>query len=631
MANRVRALWATPDARAATCICVVLGAIYAGFFNRYAFDDSYVGYTIARSLLQGHGFTFNLVDRTLSTSAPLAPPLYAALAWLFHLDVVAVAQGVSAVAMAVVGFGTYALVRRLSAVPGALCASIIMLCSPFTLLLWSHETLLYIAASILALNAWASNRPYTSALVAGLATLLRGEALLMLPFFWIAQYRRAGFRSAAIAAVISLLPFLVWAAIATHLFGSFASQTIASKRLQLLYPSTLPYLLGAVEYTIYTFSYDHSRVASGIVACCIGLAAYGAAANHLFVRPYRAALLWAAATTALYALLGMEFYFWFLIQFGVALAVCAAALWPKAMPAIRSKPALTGARAAAACVTIATVLFLVLEMRRGIVRGQYWSAAVMPEIKANAYKSLGLWFARHAAPGDRIAYPEFGQIRYYSNRDLVDYLGLVSTGATAQLAQNNAIWSFKRYRPQWVVEDATWHIFVDPLEYDWFEAAYVKTAQLVYPADPTRSSFTIYRLRDSSRIPPAALRSRDVRVSALRAGADGLRIVFTTHSARFDEAEVRARVPASCGLVDVTLARGSTPIAHRSERPHGRIERFSVDVGPQPPGSFALTVSGCALRPAPRLPLRRNIPRLLIPPIETAPAQAALDLYSPDG
>src|SRR5579862_9175475 len=157
LAARLRAL-APADRIALASLAAVVGAVYAGFFGRYAFDDSYVGYTIARSLLRGQGFTFNIADRTLSTSAPLAPPLYAALSTLLHADVVATAQIVSAIAVAIIAFGSYALARRYSAPAGALCAAIVLVCSPFTLMLWSHESLLYAAACVGALNLFAAGR-----------------------------------------------------------------------------------------------------------------------------------------------------------------------------------------------------------------------------------------------------------------------------------------------------------------------------------------------------------------------------------------------------------------------------------------------------------------------------------------
>jgi hypothetical protein len=64
---------------------------------------------------------------------------------------------------------------------------------------------------------------------------------------------------------------------------------------------------------------------------------------------------------------------------------------------------------------------------------------IMPDLRGNAYQSLGRWFARNAAPNDSIAYAEFGKLRYYSGNRIVDYLGLVSPGVAAHLQNDDGI------------------------------------------------------------------------------------------------------------------------------------------------------------------------------------------------
>lgn len=253
----------------------------------------------------------------------------------------------------------------------------------------------------------------------------------------------------------------------------------------------------------------------------------------------------------------------------------------------------------------------------------------MPELHSNAYRRIGEWFAEHSTPGDRIAYPEFGQMRYYSYRDMVDYLGLVSTGATAQLADGDAIWTFKKYRPEWVVEEPTWHVFVNPLEYDWFRAAYRYESRQTFAGDPTRDDFTIYRLERPDLIPPPAILAHDVRVKTIVREDRGLRYVFVTRHSAVEQVEARVRIPATCSSARLVLERSGVPLASRSETvTPGRAERLSLLVPQAASGTFAFAIAGCAVMPAPPLPLRRGVPRFAEPPIGHAPPDASLIVYT---
>jgi hypothetical protein len=481
-------------------VSLLLVAAYCGLFGQYAFDDSYIGYSIASSLVSGHGFAFNSGQRFVSTSAPLAVPLYVALSYLFHVGIVQAAQIASAIALAVVAFGSYLILRRFAGPIGAVTGATIMLASPFTLPLWSHESLLYLACSVAALELYLRKRYAAAALIVGLAALFRGEALLIVGFMTLYHWRHGGFKSAATFGAIALAPYAMWALFAQIEFGGFLSQTVASKQAQLHYPMVAPYLSGLRDYAERLFALTPVHAWYVLVSVLALLCVAAAVGCGMLNEAALWTLGWCACTTLLYVALRLPFYFWFCTQVAAALALLVAAAWrsPSRMPLLGAV-----ARSSGLGIAAITAVFAFQFLFWPGEKSTLYNWIIMPSLQGNAYQTLGRWFKTHAGPNDTIAYAEFGQLHYYSKRNIVDYLGLVTPGAAAHLRNSDAIWTFERYRPTWIVDTPDFHYFVDPARYVWFHRAYAKVATMRLQGDPQRSVFTLYRLAAPSQIPTA--------------------------------------------------------------------------------------------------------------------------------
>ena len=59
---------------------------------------------------------------------------------------------------------------------GALITAVALVTSPFVVLLWSHETLLYVACALVGVVHFSRDRHIVAAVVIGFAALFRGEA-----------------------------------------------------------------------------------------------------------------------------------------------------------------------------------------------------------------------------------------------------------------------------------------------------------------------------------------------------------------------------------------------------------------------------------------------------------------------
>ena len=114
--------------RHAFLLCVlslIVTALIKSYFMAYAIDDSFIGYTNAVHLAQGEGFTFNLSDRLLTTSAPLMVLIYAAFLRICHVDVVLQGQVWSAVSLLVIAVFSYLTALNYTTARGAFVAAFV--------------------------------------------------------------------------------------------------------------------------------------------------------------------------------------------------------------------------------------------------------------------------------------------------------------------------------------------------------------------------------------------------------------------------------------------------------------------------------------------------------------------------
>lgn len=571
---KVSARWSSrmPDAAGVLAVAGLVVAAYAAFYGRYAFDDSYVGYANAENLLAGNGMTFDPGVRLLTTSAPLAVPLYASLARLTSLTIVDAAQLLSAVAFAIVSFGSYAVVRRFAMPLGAFLGTAATVTSPFILLLWSHESLLAAAALTISMLFYSYGRASGAALWLGAASLLRAETLVALPFLTIARARSNGMRSAVLFALASMAPFLIWTIFATIHFGTATSTTVASKRAQFLYYDITPYLYGSFDFLWRILASDGSPLLPALLMLATSASWVLIAAARIH-RPVSIALvLWCLATTCVYVVLELPFYFWFGLQWAVIAGYAAAVAFPNVPMRPHTTAVPRTLKAAAIVIAVANVQFLASQLALPALKTTYYDWVIMPDIRGNAYRSLGDWIARNTPTGASFTYPEFGQVHYYSGHPLVDYLGIATPGAAEELRTGNAIWTFERYHPAYYIDDRTWWYFSNPTEFDWFREAYSPAAHLHFSGDIHRNDFTIYRLTRPDAIPQPSEIDVDAKVVALPSERSGsYEFAFAPSEDGIDGVDLRLFFRTTCAPVRLAVYDGDRLVGQRSQ---------SVDVAP---------------------------------------------------
>jgi hypothetical protein len=573
-----RRLGAVASALAALGSCAL-------FFGNYALDDSFVGYANAQNLARGLGFAFNPGERLLTTSAPLVVPFYAAGATL-GIDIVTLGQIVSALALVASALLAYRIALRIAPAFGAFSAAFVLVTSPFVVLLWSHESLVWLALALGAIELSLERRFVGGALVLGLSGLARPEAIFVAPFLLGWVYRAAGRRATVRYALFAAIPFLLWAAFALPVFGTVFSQSIAAKHAQMLYGG-VPYASGLVAHYIYLYANTTSEVAAAFLLLALALTSAAALRTPATREATASLVIWFALLSAFYIVAQVHFFVWFGIQAAVVTAFLAGAAW--AAPA-----SLLGrlGKLGALCILAVNALFIASLARDAGSKYSLDGMLVLPHVEHNNYYRLAQFARAHTQPSDTLAYPEIGQLRYYGERTIVDFDGLATPGVARAMERGDTIWAFERYRPTVFIDaERHWANIVDPPEYDWFARAYVRGETLVLPPEPGKDHFTFYRLVNAAAVPPPDVLERDADVET---GADGLSFRASPSG---ETAALEVRLDArrcSNGRIVVAPARGpatTVPIVATPFRHTVRV-RVALDRSAEPP--FDGRIEGCA-------------------------------------
>jgi hypothetical protein len=622
------------DALALSAVALACSVTIWTFFGSYALDDSYIGFSIAQNAAERGEFAFNPGERVLTTSAPLVVPIYAAAQRFLRIDIVRSSQFLSALSILALGAGAYASVRRFASAAGATSSALIAVTSPCVTLLWSHESLMWLAAATCAVALYLSGRRTAGALLLGLATLLRPEALIAAAILAAIEVRRSGIRQALPFIALELAPYLIWSTYAVLHFGTILSQSLVAKHAQMRY-SGYPYLRGLVHVNEFLYLRALGRPGSLVLPTAVVLAIVGFGALRAWRAPFAWVAAWLAAQTLLYVTARTHYFVWFGLQVPVAIAFVAALPWLKGSSCsgtMRRWQALArviacllvGLNVASACA-LATGSNLKYEVNTGLL--------VMPHVEDNAYYRLASWLRKNTTIEQSIAYPEIGQLRYYSGRRIVDDVGLATAGVAEQLRLGNGMWAFERYKPTVYIDVPDhWHEFVAPLEHAWFRQAYRFSARLWYPGTYRYETYDIYILRNSNAVPAPLVidnRAHD-SVHLLASAPDQIAFGFRDDRGGIAAADVRVRRRA-CAAPSISLTRGEQTIALRKDLPSARgIDRIRLDLPvPTTPSTepYVLRVTGCkriALSPNDRLK-----PDSIVIPLEREPGSAvdALTLY----
>lgn len=390
-------------------------------FYAFTADDAYIALRYAENLLAGEGLVFNPGERVEGFSSPLHILLVAAPA-LLGAPLVAVAKVLGIVAAAGASLLAVGLARRLGAgdwLAGA--AGLAVALHPGMLYFASSgmETTLYAAWVTAAalrlsteLDAEARSRWPVSLWLLGLASVTRPEGAVLLAAacvvrLWRARSSRRLLLREALGWVPAWAPLVAWVAFRRAYYGEWLPNVYYAK----------PGGLGWEGLTA-GLAYLHTAIMGGGTYLVLGLALVA-----LQVRRPRAAvagvLLLAAGQAAFVVYSGGDWMIearYGLPALPVVLALAAAGA------------AGLGRRYGVGPLLRLAALGLLVAFGVGSVRlaGELRRDRVHDHAhRSDGNEALGRWLAESTPPEATVVTDEIGAIAYYSDRHVIDTLGLV--------------------------------------------------------------------------------------------------------------------------------------------------------------------------------------------------------------
>lgn len=485
-----------------------------GFWGQ-SYDDVFLAFRYAKNIEQGYGFVFNPGEHFLGTPAPLFVLLLVVLHKLLpFFTIPQVGTLISAFGLSGTGLALYLIGRQAQQrLIGAL-AALLTVFNPLTLLVFGGETPLYLGFITGAIWCYLGDRRDAAAVLLGLALMNRSEALVpigLLLGLAALERRRIPWRMLLVSAA-TLAP---WVIFAVWQFGSPLTNSFTAKISQVA--------AGAERYPFGLARWIQNIILGPqpLFWASLPLIGLGLAALPSSARPWRIVVAWTTLQTIAYACLPIPFYHWYAAQVGVCAAVLTA-LGAVALPQLLRRTALALSEAAersapdmhdaqtlgrlwqrlhvAALVLAAVALPLTAAAHLSTVRGyqKAWPHGPGNQI----YQRAGEWFAANTPPGARIAYLEIGQIAFYSDRYIIDTLGLVTPEVAPHVGRSEWLWPLLRYKPDYIIYNPMFKDWTDGktiLKQPWFKQDFHKVAEISAPPYPT--PLMIYQRQPGASIP----------------------------------------------------------------------------------------------------------------------------------
>jgi len=420
-------------------------------------EDFYITLRYAENIAHGAGFVYNLGERVLGTTTPLYTLILALSAWM-HIGPVFLGKLINIAADG----GTCFLIGYLPARPeiglpraGQFAALLYAFSStPVSITIGGMETGLVTCTGMAMIAAYSARSTRILYVLGALLFLLRIDGLLLFALLAAClaiQQRRIPWREVVLACLIAA-PWILFAMI---YFGSPIPTSLTAKVYVYSHALASPR-----SVTIDAFRTQFSQ---GVVQATLSLLFVLGVIGIMFKSVWRpnnqpqAALrasLGAPAAwlciyyLAMYCSTVPPFPWYFLPPWPIYLivAMLGASLLMKRFPRTllaRLKPIES---------TAAFAGLLVVGVFGTAHLGHIRSAVAREQLMEDSLRiPIGLWFNQHALPNERILLEPIGYIGYFSRRQVLDMIGLVSPEVFSSYRTPHPLADMVvRFRPEWL-------------------------------------------------------------------------------------------------------------------------------------------------------------------------------------
>lgn len=437
-----------------------------------AYDDAFITYRYAANMRDGAGLVFNRGETVLGTTTPLFAFLLGGLGRLAP-DIAAWGHWIGVLAWAATAAGSALWLVERRRPTAALLAPWLIALQPPLLLSLGMETALLVALMFGAAWAWWHDRKRLLVALGALLILTRPDTVLWLLVLGLAAWhreRRLPWRE-AVGVTTLLLPWLVWA---TWRYGAPWPNSAAAKIGQnALMPidAAPPFALAWLEIAVAGWPVWLSV----LFGAALVTAVWPESKRRFADRPAPWLLLWTFLYLVVYSGLGVVAFPWYFVPpLVVTLFVSAigAGRWLRKAPW----------GAAPALLMIAGYLWVQLPLM----------PAALPLRGHRAdYRAAAEWLRANTPPDATVATIEIGVLGYYSERPLLDTMGLVSRSMTDhQLGwRETLVYALNSQQPDYAIA-------LPGTAWDWVTSQ--SWFRREYSVATTAGEVTIYR-RDGER------------------------------------------------------------------------------------------------------------------------------------
>jgi hypothetical protein len=426
----------TPDRKTNMYALVTVGLlvtaiiIWAGIeLRNYAFDDAYITFRHSRNLINNRGFAFNPGDRLLSTTAPLHGLTLALLALLRLGEIPQLAILLSSIAMLALCFAVVTAMRQEGMLFAGLAAVLFLAGQHWLYRFYSLETIVLLALNVTVMLLTIQERWVWSGIVAGLALVTRPDAAVMVStvvlYMLLTRQKISDILKFSLTCAIVALPWFVFATV--H-YGSPLPNTLAAKtgfgRRFLTYIETMwPKILSTLTSNKYA-----SIAIAGLAI--IGIITAISRRSRILILPS-----WAALHIVGYSLLRLGFaYAWYYAPIILVTVVMscigiqgiidgAYALARRKLP---ERAARFTKQALLVTALVVASLLLAFSLSEAVAFVTSHETDYYGGARDQVYRQVALWLRENTQLTDTVAVAEVGTIGYFSDRYIIDMLGLVT-------------------------------------------------------------------------------------------------------------------------------------------------------------------------------------------------------------
>jgi len=469
----------------------VWGALAAVFTFRLAgkgMDDFFITYRYALHLARGEGFVFNPGEKVFGLTNPGLALALAALRSLTRIEIPILATVLFALGLVALAWLLLRSAARTGRLPEAFGGGTLLVTSSY---LWAQQggegiPMLALLAGAAELGA---TRPIVAGLLAGLAAWFRPEAALACGFLCLllmVEERKVPWRFAATAAAAIGVGLLA----AAWYFGTPIPNSLAAK--QAMAAGIADAWAGPIRFWLRSVRLV-SRHAGPLWQWAVGLGLLGQVPLFAFGgRPGKVFVLFALSLSVLYPVSGVPWFPWYMVSMVVAILYGIAFLIGGVVRLIGRGPAMPRRVAA----VLAGTLLAVPIMISLLPASYHWhriSKGWVPFMER--YRSAGLWLAANSTPGATVSYYEVGVLGYFSDRTVIDLLGIVTPEVLPYVRRGDFNGAFLARPADYAIFD-TARGGLMPVAAPWFQDAYTPVAGF--------GELTIFERRRGVTLPASA-------------------------------------------------------------------------------------------------------------------------------